>query len=126
MPRVSGPHRYQRILEERRKASFYDRRRAYNADAVAASCATAGVQVLSPRTLSLFYIENTSVHRKVCRRMVWRASVLPRMPMKSCAARRLSTSTPALMLGSSMACRHAVRECGIDTRVLGIDIDRGR
>ena len=24
----------------------------------------------SPRTLSLFYIENTSVHRKVCRRMV--------------------------------------------------------
>ena len=25
---------------------------------------------LSPRTLSLFYIENTSVHRKVCRRMV--------------------------------------------------------
>ena len=26
--------------------------------------------MLSPRTLSLFYIENTSVHRKVCRRMV--------------------------------------------------------
>ena len=25
---------------------------------------------LSPRTLSLFYMENTSVHRKVCRRMV--------------------------------------------------------
>ena len=28
------------------------------------------VKVLSPRTLSLFYIENTSVHRKLCRRIV--------------------------------------------------------
>ena len=34
-----------------------------------------GEASLSPRTLSLFYIENTSVHRKVCRRMVSHVSL---------------------------------------------------
>ena len=32
-----------------------------------------------PRTLSLFYMENTSVHRKVCRRMVRVARVRENM-----------------------------------------------
>ena len=32
-------------------------------------------QVLSPRTLSLLYIENTSVHRKICSRMVCKTAV---------------------------------------------------
>ena len=46
-------------------------------------------QVLSPRTLSLFYIENTSVHRKVCRRMYNSTSTIMvrRLPTKPCRTR---------------------------------------
>ena len=45
--------------------------------------------MLSPRTLSLFYIENTSVHRKVCRRMYNSTSTIMvrLLPAKPCRTR---------------------------------------
>ena len=45
--------------------------------------------MLSPHTLSLFYIENTSVHRKVCRRMYNSTSTIlgAILPTKPCRTR---------------------------------------
>ena len=60
----------------------------------------------SPRTLSLFYIENTSVHRKVCRRMV-----IDGPPKPSSLVRFLPVSQYLLKLASGIW----VLECGVLT-----------